>query len=148
MNAGVDVSVLPHRPPFLFVDDVVEVQERRIVTRLHVDPESDFFRGHYPHHPIMPGVLICEACFQSGAILLAHRLGGYDPSKGVPVLTRIRDARFKRPVRPGESLDITVELDDELDGAYEMTARATVADRPVVRVTFVCMIAHDAEDDA
>jgi 3-hydroxyacyl-[acyl-carrier-protein] dehydratase len=137
---------IPHRPPFLFVDEIVEVSERRIVTRKRVDPQADFFRGHYPSQPIMPGVLVCECCFQAGALLIVSRLGGYDESGGVPVLTRIGDARFRRMVRPGDILTVEAVLDDELDGAYFMTGRALVADQPVVRVTFAAMLARPAAE--
>jgi 3-hydroxyacyl-[acyl-carrier-protein] dehydratase len=145
MTEALTVSSIPHRPPFLFVDEIVEVSADRIATTKVVDPQSDFFRGHYPGEPVMPGVLICECCFQAGALLIAHRLGGLDPSQGVPVLTRIQDARFKQIVRPGQTLDVEVTLDDELDGAYFMTGRATVDGRPAVRVVFVCKQAGGKE---
>lgn len=135
------LDAIPHRPPFLFVDEIVEVDERRILTRRFVDPESDFFRGHYPHQPVMPGVLICEACFQSGALLIASKIGPQDASQDIPVLTRITDARFKRIVRPGETLHIEVTLNEELDRAYFMTGRCSVDGKLAVRVTFVCMLA-------
>jgi 3-hydroxyacyl-[acyl-carrier-protein] dehydratase len=140
------VAAIPHRAPFLFVDEITEVDERRILTRKFVDPESDFFRGHYPGKPVMPGVLICESCFQSGALLIARKIGSYDASQGVPVLTRIRDARFKRIVRPGQTLHIEVTLDEELDGAYFMTGRVTVEGQTVLRVTFACMLATGTEE--
>ena len=89
----------------------------------------------------MPGVLLCECCFQAGALLIAHRVGGVDPSKEVPVLTRITDARFKRIVKPGQTLHVEATLDDELDGAYFMTGRITVDGKAVLRVGFACMLA-------
>ena len=148
MSTSIPVDMIPHRPPFLFVDEVVEIDERRIATRKTIDAESDFFRGHYPHNPVMPGVLLCECCFQAGALLIASKIGGYEQSKGVPVLTRITDARFKRIVRPGETVDVETILDDELDGAYFMTGRASVAGRPAVRVTFACMLADGKGNSA
>jgi 3-hydroxyacyl-[acyl-carrier-protein] dehydratase len=140
--------MIPHRPPFLFVDEVVEIDDQRIVTRKTIDAASDFFRGHYPHNPVMPGVLLCECCFQAGALLIATKIGGYDQSQGVPVLTRITDARFKRIVRPGETVDVEAVLDDELDGAYFMIGRASVEGRLAVRVTFACMLAEGKDDNA
>ena len=137
---------IPHRPPFLFVDEVVEIDRERIFAKKQVDPKADFFRGHYPGNPVMPGVLICECCFQAGALLIAHRVGGQDWAEGVPVLTRIKDARFKQIVRPGEILDIEVKLDDELDRAFYMTGRATVGGKLTVRVTFCCMLASEGEE--
>ena len=87
----------------------------------------------------MPGVLICEGCVQAGALLIAKRFGGFDPANGVPVLTRIQDARFKRIVRPGQTLRVEVSLDDTLDRAFFLTGRVTVDGKAVVRVKFVCM---------
>jgi len=135
------LDAIPHRPPFLFVDEIIEVADTHIMARKHVDPESDFFRGHYPGKPIMPGVLVCEACFQAGALLIAHRIGGYDPAAGVPVLTRITDARFKRIVRPGDTLELEATIDEELPGAYYLTGKASVEGILAVRVGFVCMMA-------
>ena len=139
MTTAVDLSLIPHRPPFLFIDEVVEVKDRRIIGRKLVDPAWDVFRGHYPDEPIMPGVLICECCFQAGALLIAHRMGPGVARRGVPVLTRIHDARFKRIVRPGETLTIEATLDDELDHAYHLTGRASVEGAIVLRVGFACM---------
>ncbi len=154
-------AVIPHRSPFLFLDEVVELDERRILARTLADPRADYFRGHYPGNPVMPGVLISECVFQAGAFLLACRIqraAGRTQSAerrsprgpvlgensaiadGTPVLTRIRDARFKRIVRPGESLDIEVVLDDELDNAYHLTGRVTVGGESVLRVSFACML--------
>lgn len=138
------LSSIPHRPPFLFVDEVVEASADRIVTRKLADPQAEFFRGHYPDHPVMPGVLICECCFQAGALLVAHRLDGAEAGT-VPVITRIQDARFKRMVKPGQTLDVEVTLDDELDGAYFMTGRVTVDGKAVVRVTFAAMQASSED---
>lgn len=143
MTDCLSLTAIPHRPPFLFVDDIVEVDDQRIVTRKFVDPESDFFRGHYPGHPVMPGVLVCESCFQAGALLIAHKMGALGGSTGVPVLTRIGDARFKRMVSPGQTLDVEITLDEELDGAFFMTGRVKVEGKAVLRVTFACTLAAE-----
>lgn len=145
MNASLTPASIPHRPPFLFVDEILELSHERILTRKLADPEADFFRGHYPDHPVMPGVLICECCFQAGALLIAHRIGAEEAAKGIPVVTRIKDARFKRMVRPGEMLHIEATLDEVLDNAYFLTGRVTVDAKPVVRVTFACMQADGEE---
>lgn len=131
-------DLIPHRPPFLFVDDVVDISESRIVTRARAAPEADYFRGHYPGHPVMPGVLLCECCFQAGAILLARRLGAEAAPRGVPVVTRISDARFRHMVRPGDVLTVEVTLDDVLDTAYFLTGRLSVGDKQALRVAFAC----------
>ncbi len=145
MNTAFLLDSIPHRPPFLYVDEVVEVSPQSIVTRFRARPESDFFRGHYPGNPIMPGVLICECCFQAGALLIAHRLGGFDSAAGVPVLTRIQDARFRRIVRPGETLCVEVTIVDDVSDAYHLTGRASVGDELAVRVSFACMLARAEE---
>ncbi len=147
MTATVSLHSIPHRPPFLFVDQVVEVANQRIVATKFVDPQADFFRGHYPGHPVMPGVLVCECIFQTGALLIASRNGGYPSPAGIPVLARISDARFRRIVRPGDALRMEVTLDEELEGAFFMTGRASVADRLVVRVGFSAMLVPDRGDN-
>jgi 3-hydroxyacyl-[acyl-carrier-protein] dehydratase len=145
MSKAVTLESIPHRAPFLFVDEIVEVSQRRIVTRKYADPDADFFRGHYPDEPVMPGVLLCECCFQAGALLIAGLIGPGAASDGIPVVTRIRDARFRRVVRPGDTLDVETVLDDIVDDAYFLTGRITVVGRKVLRVTFVCMQARRAE---
>lgn len=139
---------IPHRPPFLFVDEVVEEGDRRIVTQVRVDPEADYFRGHYPGRPIMPGVLLCECCFQAGALLIAKRKGGWSWTDGTPVLTRVSDARFKRAVRPGETVVCEVTLEDELERAFVLTGKATVDGVLALRVGFTCMLAQLEGDNA
>jgi len=136
------LHAIPHRPPFLFVDRVVEEGERRIVTQVLADGKADFFGGHYPGRPIMPGVLLCECCFQAGALLIAKRKGGWSWTDGTPVLTRINDARFKRAVRPGETIICEVTLDDELERAFVLTGKATVDGVLALRVGFTCMLAE------
>lgn len=146
MTPAIDIAAIPHRAPFLFVDEVHEVGDDRIVTSWQAKAGADFFRGHYPDQPVMPGVLICECCFQAGALLIAYRVGAGDlggDNNVIPVLTRIRDARFRRIVRPSETLCITVTLDDELDNAYYMSGTVEVAGRRCVSVRFVCMATAD-----
>jgi len=141
IDAASLLTTIPHHPPFLFVDEVVSVSNETIRTRTRVRPDADFFRGHYPGNPVMPGVLLCECCFQSGAMLMAYRRGGWNAADGIPVLTKIVDARFRRIVTPGERLETEVSLNDEVDRAFYMTGKITVADQPVLRVSFTCMLA-------
>jgi 3-hydroxyacyl-[acyl-carrier-protein] dehydratase len=145
MNSSITIAAIPHRPPFLFVDEILELHESRIVTAKLADPAADYFRGHYPGNPIMPGVLICECCFQAAALLIANRIGGYHESNGTPVLTRIQDARFRRLVRPGEMLRIEVAIDDVVDQAYFCTGRVSVGGEAALRVGFACMLAGKAD---
>ena len=110
------LQAIPHRPPFLFLDEVVERSENSLTAKRHVSDSEPFFEGHYPGNPIMPGVLISEAVFQAGAVflnsLLEQELETY-PNL-VPVLTKIADARFRSIVRPGDDLKITVSLKEKM----------------------------------
>ncbi|MGE9290134.1 MAG: 3-hydroxyacyl-ACP dehydratase FabZ, partial [Puniceicoccales bacterium] len=101
---------IPHRPPFLFIDEVVEIEEGRLVAERTIRAEEPQFEGHYPGNPIMPGVLICEAAFQAAAVLLVNRLEQKGEAIGgrTPILSRISDARFKSMVKPGDKIRITV----------------------------------------
>ena len=109
------LQAIPHRPPFLFVDEVVEQSVDSLTAKKHVDASEAFFEGHYPGNPIMPGVLISEAVFQTGAIFLTRLLAEELESDSgmVPVLTKIVDARFRSIVRPGDDLYITVKLKEK-----------------------------------
>ena len=135
------LEAIPHRPPFLFVDRIVELTERKIKTVKKINPDEAFFRGHYPGNPIMPGVLICESIFQTGAILLSKILaveGGLASS--VPVLTRINEAKFKGMVKPGDLLEIEAELIEKLSNAFFLKGDAKVSGKTVVRVEFACSL--------
>ena len=129
---------IPHRPPFLFVDRVIERSADRVVTSVQADPDAAFFAGHYPGDPVMPGVLILECAFQAGALLAAARAGDSGDQMARPVLTRIQEAKFKRQVRPGQVLTVEVTLDEQLDQAFFMTGRITADGQLVSRVVFAC----------
>jgi len=129
-------ALIPHRDPFLFVDRIVERTADRIVTEWDVSPDLPAFRGHYPGFPVLPGVLISEFTFQSAACLFAS---GADPavhSNAVPVLTKIEDARFRRVVRPGETLRAEVLVTERLGSARYCKAVVTCAGETVVRLRF------------
>ena len=148
MNETPTVTAIPHREPFLFVDHIREVSSERIVTSKYVDPRAEFFRGHFPGKPVLPGVLLCECCFQAGALLMAHRAGSIEGPAAIPFLTRIKDARFKRVVQPGETVVVEVVLDDTMDNAYYLTGRATVDEELALRVTFACLVGGAGESEA
>ncbi len=147
------LDTIPHRPPFLFVDEVVELEEHRIRTRVRADPEADFFKGHYPGDPVMPGVLLCECCFQAGALLVGRHLeSSHSPrhaggtaadnhkTPGTAVITRIKDAKFKQIVRPGDVLDVEVEIDENVNDVFFMTGRLRVGGKLALRVEFAATL--------
>jgi len=103
-------AALPHRYPFQFVDRVLEFEDgKRILALKNVSLNEPYFRGHFPDQPLMPGVLMCEAMAQAGA-LLAHRSTDGVAAGRVVVLTGIDGARFRRPVLPGDQLLLDVTL--------------------------------------
>ncbi len=138
------LQAIPHRPPFLFVDEVVEQTEESLTAKRHVSESEPFFEGHYPGNPIMPGVLISEAVFQTGAIFLTRMLAEEleaEPDM-VPVLTKISDARFKSIVRPGDDLFITVTLKEKMGRFIFMNgAVKNGAGKRVMTVTFSVALA-------
>ena len=129
---------IPHRKPFLFIDEIVEISENGAVARLTVSPELPFFEGHYPGNPIMPGVLLCESVFQTGAIYLAEKLGSdsLNVDKVTPVLSRIRDARFKRMVLPGDTIEVTVKEKDQIGKFYNLTGEIRKEGKTAATVSF------------
>ncbi len=136
------LNAIPHRPPFLFIDRIVELDDTKIRTAKDISPDDPVFEGHYPGQPIMPGALICESIFQTGAVLLSKLMGGI--TEGVPVLTRINNARFKSIVRPGSTLDIEAELVDKVSNAHYMKGRASVGGKTAVTVEFTVTVVREA----
>jgi 3-hydroxyacyl-[acyl-carrier-protein] dehydratase len=134
---------IPHRPPFLFVDQVVEITDRKIRATRKMDPDEAFFKGHYPGYPIMPGVLVCEAIFQAGAVLLSRTMT--DIGQGVPVLGRINNAKFRQMVRPGDTLELEAELVERIGTAYYMKGRASVGGKTAVTVEYAVTLAREQE---
>ncbi len=130
-------KLIPHRYPFLLVDRVVEIEpDRRIVTLKNVSINESFFQGHFPEKPIMPGVLICEAMAQAGAILARC---SDQASNGVFVLTGLDRVKFKQPVEPGDQLRIELEIARRRKHYWRLTAHATVDGRRVAEAELSAM---------
>lgn len=125
------LAAIPQRPPFLFVDKIISKEGNSITTQRILREDEYFFQGHFPGNPIMPGVLLCEACFQTGAILMG---AGNQP--GLGVVTRIKDAKFKNFARPGDILVITVTLDDKIDNAFYMSGTIRVGEKIILKIIF------------
>ena len=134
------LRAIPHRDPFLLIDEIVERDERRIVCNKTFSGKEDFFTGHYPDYPLVPGVLLCEAAMQAGAVLLSGILSEQAPGR-VPVATRMNDVRFKRMVRPGETIRMEIELVERLADAFFMKAKSTIDGKVAVRFEFACTAA-------
>jgi 3-hydroxyacyl-[acyl-carrier-protein] dehydratase len=111
-------DLIPHRPPFLFVDEIVTADGEGLTARRTWRAEEDFYRGHYPGAPITPGVLLCEAVFQTAACFMAlkARAAGAVPGEGVPLIAKISDVRFRQPVYPGDTILLEVKQKEALGG--------------------------------
>ena len=133
------LSLIPHRPPFLWVDAIISRSETAIQTSKTFPADLDVYQGHYPGNPLTPGVLLCEALFQSGALLLAGAFMAGDSAR-IPVLTRIAETRFKRRVLPGETVHMEVTLIDTVSSVYVLRGKAKVNDELAVKTEFCCAL--------
>ena len=130
---------LPHRYPMLLVDRVLEVEKRkRIVALKNVTMNEHFFVGHFPHYPVMPGVLIIEALAQTAAILTFITLETLPDENTLSYFAGIDRARFKRPVMPGDQLRLEAELTRELRGVGKYDVRALVDGNIVAEAELMC----------
>ena len=138
---------IPHRPPFLFIDKILNVYDSGAEASLTVKPEFPFFEGHYPGNPIMPGVLLCESVFQTGAVFLADLLKeeSLTDESVTPVLTRIRDARFKRMVLPGDKVEISVSLGDRMGKFFNLTGQIKNNGKICLTISFALALVKDEE---
>ena len=139
-------EAIPHRPPFLWVDTVISYDAKTIITEKFISPDLDVFKGHYPGYPLMPGVLLCEAVFQTGALFMAKMLqdSGQTTEAGqkAPVLTRIKGAKFKREVKPGDTIRMYVTLDETIGNAWFFKGKVLVEDKTAVKVDFGCALSE------
>jgi len=129
-------ELIPHRPPFLFVDEIVAETAEGMVAKRTLRPEEDFYKGHYPGAPITPGVLLCEAVFQTGALFLARQQEGREAPVGVPLMAKISDVRFRNPVYPGETITIEVKRKESLGGFTMMSGSVKSGEKRVLTVDF------------
>jgi len=133
-------SRMPHRPPFLWLDRILEISGETIRAEKAIPADLDVFLGHYPDYPLMPGVLLCEAVFQAGALLVGEMVKDNGAMTGVPVLTRILGARFKREVRPGNTIEIRAALKEKLGPAWFLKGSIRVRGKIAVQVEFSCAL--------
>jgi 3-hydroxyacyl-[acyl-carrier-protein] dehydratase len=136
-------AAIPHRPPFLMIDEIIARDANRIVCRKHFHADEWFFAGHYPEYPLVPGVLLCEAALQAGALLLSGD-SKVEPG-GMPVVTRMSEVRFKKIVQPGDSIEVEVKLRERLADAFFFDAKVTCDSKMAARLEFACMIIPRSE---
>jgi 3-hydroxyacyl-[acyl-carrier-protein] dehydratase len=133
------VKRLPHRYPFLLVDRVTALEKSKSIVALkNVTINEPFFVGHFPHRPVMPGVLILEALAQAAAILGFETLGVMPDDNTVVYFVGIDGARFKRPVEPGDQLTLHAEILRNRSGIFKFATRALVGDEVAVEAELMC----------
>jgi 3-hydroxyacyl-[acyl-carrier-protein] dehydratase len=142
---GMDINeilrYLPHRYPFLLIDRVLSYEAGKSIEALkNVTINEPFFVGHFPHHPVMPGVLIIEAMAQAAAILSFVSMGAKADDKSIYYFVGIDNARFKRPVTAGDSLRITVTLTRHVRGIWKFSALARVDDVIAAEAELMCTV--------
>ncbi|MEY4419637.1 MAG: 3-hydroxyacyl-[acyl-carrier-protein] dehydratase FabZ [Pseudomonadota bacterium] len=130
---------LPHRYPILLVDRVLDIEKGKSIKAIkNVTINEPFFTGHFPHRPVMPGVLMLEALAQAAALLAFDAVGTTPDDKTVYYFAGIDGARFKRPVEPGDQLILEVELDRMKAGIFKFKARAKVGEEVAVEAELMC----------
>jgi 3-hydroxyacyl-[acyl-carrier-protein] dehydratase len=137
------LEMIPHRHPFLMIDKVVDADANVRATGIKdVSPDEYYFKGHFPQRPVMPGVLIVEAMAQTAAVLVVHTLGRESEGKLVYFMS-IDNARFRRPVTPGDRLHVHVAKQRNRGNVWKFEGRAEVGGRVVADAVFAAMILDD-----
>jgi 3-hydroxyacyl-[acyl-carrier-protein] dehydratase len=122
----------------LLLDEVVEWEQERIVCKKTFSKDEWFFQGHYPEFPLVPGVILCEAAMQAGAVLLSKHPKG----EGVPVAGRMNDVKFKRMIRPKDTILIETSLDERMGDAFFLSARITCNGKLAVTFNYAVTLAR------
>lgn len=134
------MEMIPHRYPMLMIDRVRDIRpDESAVGVKNVTVNEPFFQGHFPSHPIMPGVLIIEAMAQTAAVLVVQTLGQEAEGKLVYFMT-VDDARFRKPVTPGDTLHIHVEKLRNRKNVWKFKGKAMVGETVMAEATFAAMI--------
>lgn len=139
-------DILPHRYPFLLVDKIVELEEERIVGIKNVTCNEPFFAGHFPEFPVMPGVLIVEAMAQVAGVLVLKEIA--DRHNKLVLLASVEEAKFRRPVLPGDILRIEMKMVRKKATVVKMQGTASVDGKVVAEATVMCKLADRVETSA
>ncbi|NGP88221.1 3-hydroxyacyl-ACP dehydratase FabZ [Aliifodinibius halophilus] len=145
MNIADIKKLIPHRYPFLLVDRVLEVEEGRILSLKNLTVNEEFFNGHFPDRPMMPGVLQVEAMAQSGCLMMMHSHID-DPEESLMVFTGINKAKFRKSVVPGDQLIMEVTLVNQRRNFINMEGTATVGDEVVCELEASAAIVPKEEE--
>ena len=141
MNIHEILEHLPHRYPFILVDKVISMELGKEITAVkNVTVNEPFFPGHFPYHPVMPGVLIVEAMAQAAALLSFKTMDTKPNEESVYYFAGIDDARFKKPVGPGDQIILNVKIDRILKGIWRYKGVATVDDEVVAEANIMCIL--------
>ena len=137
------MEMIPHRHPFLMIDKVVDMVANERATGIkNVSINENYFQGHFPARPVMPGVLIIEAMAQTAAVLVVHTLGRESEGKLVYFMS-VDNARFRRPVFPGDRLDVHVTKQRHRGNVWKFEGRAKVGDNLMAEAVFAAMILNE-----
>ncbi len=140
---------LPHRYPLLLVDRVLDWESGKSITAIkNVTINEEFFNGHFPNKPVMPGVMTIEALAQTSALLAFLTIGQKPDENAVVYFLGIDNARFKRPIEPGDQLRMQVEILRQSRGIWKFQARATVDDQLAVEAELMCTMRSIADTPA
>ena len=132
---------LPHRYPFVLIDKVISLELGKEITAIkNVTINEPFFPGHFPYHPVMPGVLIVEAMAQAAAILSFKTMDTKPSEESVYYFAGIDKARFKKPVGPGDQIILNVKIDRVLKGIWKYSGTAKVFDEVVAEASMMCIL--------
>jgi 3-hydroxyacyl-[acyl-carrier-protein] dehydratase len=139
LDIGQIMNFLPHRYPFLLIDRVVEMEPaKRIVAIKNVTINEPFFVGHFPDYPIMPGVLVVEAMAQAGCVLLLNEVP--DREKKLVLFSGIENAKFRRPITPGDQLRLEIDVISFRSRGGKMQGKAYVDGKLVCEATLTCAV--------
>lgn len=132
---------IPQRRPFLFIDHIIDYTDSSVIAETVFRKECDFFQGHFPQDPIVPGALLSEACFQSGAALVGLKNTSRPQVESLAVVSRIQSAKFKQIVRPNEKLTIKTTLTEEVsNAAYFKSIITNEKQQKVLLIDFACTL--------